>query len=72
MLKDRRIYLEYRRKKWAAGVIAISWIMHVKMTMVRKQLIAARMDQLEGFRQRAKVRIVLWHKRAMIVILLWL
>jgi hypothetical protein len=38
MFKDRTEYLEYRKKKWAAGVIAISWIMHIKMSKVREQL----------------------------------
>ena len=49
------MYLEYRRRKWAAGVIAISWIMHIKMAKVRHQLKQARLDNLESFRKRAKV-----------------
>ena len=48
--------MEYRQKKWAAGVIAISWIMNVKMHRVRKQLNATRADQLENFKRRSKVR----------------
>lgn len=55
MFRDRSEYLEYRRRKWAAGVIAISWIMHIKMAKVRLQLKTARDDHLEGFRRRAKV-----------------
>ena len=55
MYCDRMDYLEYRRKKWAAGVIAISWVMNVKMAKVRKQLTATRADQLENYRRRAKV-----------------
>ena len=57
MYQERGRYLEYRRKKWAAGVICISWVMNVKMSKVRKQLAATRMDQLEGFRKQARVRI---------------
>lgn len=55
MYRERVQYLEYRQKKWAAGVIAISWIMNVKMSRVRQQLQATRSDQLENFRRRAKV-----------------
>lgn len=53
--KDRTAYLEYRRKKWAAGVIAISWIMNVKMSKVKKQLKISRKNELDAFRRRAKV-----------------
>jgi len=55
MYQERVRYLEYRRKKWAAGVIAISWIMHVKMSKVRKHLNATRLDKIEAFKRRAKV-----------------
>ena len=53
--RDRSQYLEYRRLKWAAGVIAISWIMHIKMAKMRQQLRETRARQLENFKQRAKV-----------------
>ncbi|XP_002730454.1 IQ domain-containing protein H-like [Saccoglossus kowalevskii] len=52
--KDRMAYLEYRRKKWAAGVIAISWIMNVKLSKIRKQLRTTRQMYLDEFRERAK------------------
>ena len=55
MYQERLKYLEYRRKKWAAGVIAISWVMHVKMSKVRKHLKATRMDQVEAFKRRTRV-----------------
>ena len=61
--RDRSDYLEYRRKKWAAGVIAISWVMHVKMAKVRKQLKETRAMQLEEFRRRTKVLAVRIEKR---------
>ncbi|XP_038076728.1 IQ domain-containing protein H-like [Patiria miniata] len=60
--KDRSQYLEYRRKKWAAGVIAISWVMHVKMAMVRKQLKETRKIQLEEFRRRTKDFSASWDR----------
>ena len=55
--RDRTQYLEYRRLKWAAGVIAISWIMHIKMVKMRKQLKQTRAQQLANFKERAKVGI---------------
>ena len=58
MYKERTKYLEYRHKKWAAGVIAISWVMNVKMAKVRKQLGVTRSDQLENFRVRARVSVL--------------
>ena len=47
-------YLEYRRQKWAAGVIAISWIMSVKLSRVRQQLKQTRTEHLEHFKIRSK------------------
>lgn len=52
MYVQRKSYLEYRRKKWAAGVIAISWIMSVKMSKVRRQLKATRLEQVASFKRR--------------------
>lgn len=62
MFKDRTEYLEYRKKKWAAGVIAISWIMHIKMSKVREQLKQTRDDNLEAFRRRAKKFAMSWDR----------
>ncbi|ESO87612.1 hypothetical protein LOTGIDRAFT_194358 [Lottia gigantea] len=59
---DRKKYLEYRRLKWAAGVIAISWIMHIKMAKVRKQLHQTRLDELEAFRRRSKKLAKSWDR----------
>ncbi|KAJ7365834.1 hypothetical protein OS493_002555 [Desmophyllum pertusum] len=52
--KDRTAYLQYRKRKWAAGVIVISWIMSCKISMVRKQLKETRKIQLKRFKIRAK------------------
>ncbi|XP_033634327.1 IQ domain-containing protein H-like [Asterias rubens] len=60
--KDRALYLEYRRKKWAAGVIAISWVMHVKMAKVRKQLKETRRIQLDEFRRKSKEFASSWER----------
>lgn len=62
MYRERSSYLEYRRRKWAAGVIAISWIMHIKMVKVRQQLHQVRKDNLEAFRQRAKKFSMSWDR----------
>ncbi len=55
MYKDRDRYLKYRKKKIAAGIICISWVLSMKLSKVRKQLAASRLDQLETFRREAKV-----------------
>ncbi|XP_077988694.1 IQ domain-containing protein H-like [Glandiceps talaboti] len=60
--KDRSAYLEYRRKKWAAGVIAISWIMNVKLSKIRKQLKTTRQTHLESFRKRNKKLKLNWER----------
>jgi hypothetical protein len=53
--RDRNAYLKYRRRKWAAGVIALSWLTHVKMSKARVELRRTRIRQLENFRKRNRV-----------------
>ncbi len=53
MLLKRRQYLEYRRKKWAAGVVSLSWLLFVKAYKIRDQLKALRAQQLIRHHQRA-------------------
>ncbi|CAL1540597.1 unnamed protein product [Lymnaea stagnalis] len=60
--RERSHYLEYRRLKWAAGVIAISWIMRIKMAKMKYQLRQTRLDQLEAFKQRAKKFASSWDR----------
>lgn len=62
MFRERSSYLEYRRRKWAAGVIAISWIMHIKMAKVRQQLKQVRLDNVEACRRRAKKLAMSWDR----------
>ncbi|PIK48317.1 putative IQ domain-containing protein H isoform X2, partial [Apostichopus japonicus] len=52
--QDRLAYLDYRKQKWAAGVIALSWVMHVKMAKVKGQLKVRRRIELDAFRERFK------------------
>ncbi|XP_071476565.1 IQ domain-containing protein H-like [Diadema antillarum] len=62
MHKDRTAYLEYRRKKWAAGVIAITWVMNVKMSKVKQQLKITRKNHLDSFRRRSKLLQKSWDR----------
>ncbi|XP_072037895.1 IQ domain-containing protein H-like [Amphiura filiformis] len=59
---DRLAYLDYRKKKWAAGVIAISWVMHVKMAKIRKQLKTTRKQQLEWMREKTQQFQKSWNR----------
>lgn len=47
------------RRKWAARTIAISWLMHTQRRHVRKALQARRFRQLENYRNRAQVRLLI-------------
>jgi hypothetical protein len=49
----RRQYLEHRRRKWAAGIISLSWIMYAKLSKIRHQLKLMRARQLENHKARA-------------------
>ncbi|XP_045892621.1 IQ motif-containing protein H isoform X2 [Micropterus dolomieu] len=56
----RTAYLHHCRRKWAAGTIAISWLMHTQICRVRKALQARRFRQLENFRSRAQHLAANW------------
>lgn len=57
----RTAYLCHCRRKWAAGTIAISWLMHIQMRRVRKALQARRFRQLENYRSRAQVMLLIFN-----------
>jgi len=57
--KQRKSYLEYRHRKWAAGVIALTWVMNVKMATMKRQLKVTRARELTNFKERMKVRKLL-------------
>ena len=54
--RDRTAYLEYRRRKWAAGVIALTWLTYVKLAKARENLKMHRAKHLENFKKRLRVR----------------
>eukprot|EP00111_Clytia_hemisphaerica_P002942 TCONS_00008338-protein len=55
-------YLEYRRRKWGAGMIALNWIMHCKMSMIRKELRTNQVQYLQNARVRAKKLEADWQR----------
>ncbi|XP_046721051.1 IQ motif-containing protein H [Silurus meridionalis] len=52
--RTRTVYLHQQRCKWAARTIAVSWLLHARMSRVRKSLQATRLRQMENFHSRAK------------------
>ncbi|RVE71807.1 hypothetical protein OJAV_G00055260 [Oryzias javanicus] len=56
----RRAHLCHCRRKWAAGIIAMSWLLYSQMQRVRKALQAKRWRQLESNRSRAQHLAANW------------
>ncbi|KAL5249318.1 hypothetical protein ACHWQZ_G018246 [Mnemiopsis leidyi] len=54
MYLDRSRYLVYRQSKQAAGIIAMNWIMVMKMTTIRSRLKTSRALYLMKYRERLK------------------
>ncbi|XP_036068252.1 IQ motif-containing protein H [Oryzias melastigma] len=56
----RRAHLYHCRRKWAAGIIAVSWLLYTQRQHVRKALQAKRSRQLENNRSRAQHLAANW------------
>ena len=50
--RDRRAYIRLRKRKWAAGVLALTWLTLVKLSKVRKQLKIIRRRQIDFFKTK--------------------
>ena len=48
----RRIYKYLKKRKWAAHVIASSWLIYSKLSKIRKQLKLTRQRQLDFFQKK--------------------
>lgn len=58
--KDRQQFLHYRRQQQAAGIIAISWIMHVRLKRCKHALIEKRKLQLTNYHKHIKQLKIEW------------
>ncbi|XP_062517346.1 IQ domain-containing protein H-like isoform X2 [Corticium candelabrum] len=61
MYRERALYRAHRKQKWAVGIIAVMWVMQMKMRNLRHTLKLKRVAQLERFRQRAREFRHNWH-----------
>ncbi|CAF1395000.1 unnamed protein product, partial [Didymodactylos carnosus] len=50
--RDRRAYVRLRKRKWAVGVIALTWLTYCKLSKVRRQLKVIRRRQLDFFAKK--------------------
>lgn len=60
MYQDRQKYLDYRQSKAAAAIIAMNWIMVMKMTTIRSRLKTSRALYLMKYRERLKELKTTW------------
>uniref|UniRef100_S4R6W2 IQCH-like ATP-grasp domain-containing protein n=1 Tax=Petromyzon marinus TaxID=7757 RepID=S4R6W2_PETMA len=58
----RRHFERHRRRRWAAGVVAVAWMLRVQRGRVRRSLAQRRQAQLENFRTRAQYLAENWKR----------
>ncbi|XP_078742116.1 IQ domain-containing protein H isoform X2 [Lampetra fluviatilis] len=58
----RRDFERHRRRRWAAGVIAVAWMLRAQRGRVRRSLAQRRQAQLENFRTRAQYLAENWKR----------
>ncbi|XP_060116222.1 IQ domain-containing protein H [Heteronotia binoei] len=58
----RKAYIDFRRRQWASGVVALSWLVRMHMGRVRKTLRESRQKHLENFCLRAKHLAANWYR----------
>ena len=55
----RSQWREFRRRKWAAGVLCMAWMLNLKYRALRTALVEAKMKRLERFNARHDVSEVI-------------
>ena len=60
MYRERSKYLEHRKRKGAGGIIAMNWMMVMRMSSVKGKLKASRALYLTKFRERSKELKTTW------------